>query len=295
MAKVFIGIALLFMLATAGVAFMLKGNVDKMQSALGKSKGQIADAEGKARAAKNDAEKAVKDAKEAVDKAAAAEKTAQDKTKEAEDAKTQVTEAKTVIEGKDKEIVALNEKLKNMTPGTGIDPAVVEQLKTQAADAAAKQQTAERERDEAKVALDAQIAKGSANDKLVADLQREKKERQAGTMRPGLQGRILAVNNGWNFVVLSVGDRHGVLVNSSLVVVRGNEPVARLRVTSVEPTTSIADVLPGTVRKGVTVQPGDSVIFEGTRGAQPAAKPAPESNPAPQAPIAAPAPSLPNS
>ena len=63
--------------------------------------------------------------------------------------------------------------------------------------------------------------------------------------KPGLQGRVLAVNSGWNFVVLSVGDKQGVVINSTLLVVRGNEPIARLRVTSVEPSTSIADVLPG--------------------------------------------------
>ena len=58
MAKVFIGIALVFMLATAGVGFALKGNVDKLQSALTGAKGKITIAEGNARAAKSDAEKA---------------------------------------------------------------------------------------------------------------------------------------------------------------------------------------------------------------------------------------------
>jgi len=73
--------------------------------------------------------------------------------------------------------------------------------------------------------------------------------------------------------------------------VRGNEPVARLRVTSVEPSTSIADVLPGSVRRGVSVQPGDTVIFEGGREPtdQPASKPAAEA-PAPAATV----PPLPN-
>ena len=52
MAKVFIGIALVFMLATAGLGFVLKGNIDKLQSALTATKGKITTAEGKARAAK---------------------------------------------------------------------------------------------------------------------------------------------------------------------------------------------------------------------------------------------------
>src|SRR5947208_1975938 len=103
MAKVFIGIAMLFMLVTAGVGFMLKGNVYKLQSTLTATKNKIADAEGKARAAKADADKAQGEAKAANEKATTAETLAATKTKEADDAKMQLAEAKTVIEGKDKE------------------------------------------------------------------------------------------------------------------------------------------------------------------------------------------------
>ncbi|EDY20498.1 hypothetical protein CfE428DRAFT_1695 [Chthoniobacter flavus Ellin428] len=295
MAKVFIGIALLFMLATAGVGFMLKGNVDKLQTSLSKTKGQIADAEGKARAAKNDAEKAQKDAKDAGDKAAAAEKTAADKTKEADDAKMQLAEAKQVLESKEKELAAAKASTNPADPNAP-KQADIDALKAQLADATAKEQAAEKDAEANKLAADAAVAKGAENDRQLAELRKKDHERDLGIMRPGLHGRILAVNSGWNFVVLSVGDKNGVLVNSSLVVVRGNEPVARLRVTSVEPSTAIADVLPGTVRKGVTVQPGDTVIFEGTRGNQQTTKPAPDSAPAPAPTLpVAPAPGLPNS
>jgi hypothetical protein len=50
-----------------------------------------------------------------------------------------------------------------------------------------------------------------------------------------------------------------------MIVVRNGQRVARVRVTSVEPTTAIADVLPGTLGRGETVQPGDTVIVEGSR------------------------------
>jgi hypothetical protein len=111
---------------------------------------------------------------------------------------------------------------------------------------------------------------------------------QAGAVRAGLQGRILAVNTGWNFVVLSVGDKQGVVVNAPLLVVRGNEPIARLRITSVEPSTSIADVIPSSVRRGTTVQAGDTVIFEGRTPATQTPKAPTQS---PESPIA---PALPN-
>ena len=64
------------------------------------------------------------------------------------------------------------------------------------------------------------------------------------------------------------------MMNATMLVLRGGEPIAKARISSVETSQSIADILPGSVRKGVTVQPGDNVVFEGTRGAA-AAQPAP--------------------
>jgi len=270
MAKVFIGIALLFMLVTAGVGFLLKGNVDKLQAKVSSANGKIAKAEGDARAAKNDAEKATKEAKDATDKAAAAEQAAATATKLADDNKKAADELKLVIEGKDKEIAAAKA---NPAAPTGPDPKIAE-LTAQLTEATTKADNTAKELAEQKQMNDTLIAKGKDNEQKVADLIKEKNQRALGVAKAGLQGRILAVNAGWNFVVLSVGDKQGVMVNSSLLVVRGNDPIARLRITSVEPSTSIADVLPGTMRRGVSIQPGDTVIFEGSRGvpAAPGAK-----------------------
>ena len=105
-------------------------------------------------------------------------------------------------------------------------------------------------------------------------MEKQKRDREKKLALNGLQGRILAVNAGWNFVVLSVGDKQGVSVNAPLLVVRGNQPIAKLRITSVEPSTSIADVLPGSVPRGISVQPGDTVIFQGrTSATEPDNKP----------------------
>ncbi len=111
MAKVFIGIALVFMLVTAGLGFALKSNVDKLQSALTAAKGKITTAEGNARAAKSDAEKAQKEAKDANDKADAATKTAEAKTKEAADNKQAADELRVVVDTKDSDIRQPSEKV----------------------------------------------------------------------------------------------------------------------------------------------------------------------------------------
>ena len=52
-------------------------------------------------------------------------------------------------------------------------------------------------------------------------------------------------------------------MNATMLVVRDDVPIGKVRITSVEPTSSIADILPGSLARGVTIQPGDRVIFEG--------------------------------
>jgi hypothetical protein len=297
MAKVFIGIAMLFMLVTAGVGFMLKGNVDKLQSAYGAAKNKISAAEGNARAAKADAEKAVAEAKTANEKATTAEATAAAKAKEADDAKTQAGEAKMMVEKLTANVADLEKKLADAGAGKP-DPTVNAAKDAQIAEITSQKQNLEKELAEQKQLFESQVAKGKENEVKLAELVKQNKQREGSFYKPGIQGRVLAFNTGWNFAVVSVGDKQGVMVNQTLLVVRGNEPVARLRITSVEPSTSIADVLPGTVRKGASVQPGDTVIFEGGRATpgQPGlpGKGSPEGG-APAAPVAAPAPALPNS
>lgn len=99
----------------------------------------------------------------------------------------------------------------------------------------------------------------------VAELQRKEQGRQKVQMRQGLSGTILAVNQAWNFVVLSLGDRQGVVPNAEMLVQRGDQYLGKVRVTSVEPSTSIADILVRTVPRGLSVMPGDRVIYQSQR------------------------------
>jgi hypothetical protein len=263
MAKLFIGLALLCMLATAGLGFLAKGNVDKLISTVKEKTIEVDKKTGEARTALKEKEKAEEELKVATVKAEEATKASELKDGELQKANVQIAEAKATIDAKTKEITDLNTKIAGMptspTAPVGDDPRVAAL-------------TAELQKSQADLAEIRQVAEITANRakdteaKLAAAEQKQKiREQQLGVA--GLQGRILAVNSGWNFVVLSVGDKQGVAVNAPLLVVRGGEPIARLRISSVEPSTSIADVIPGTVRRGATVQPGDTVIFEGRKGA----------------------------
>ena len=125
-----------------------------------------------------------------------------------------------------------------------------------------KAQTELAEANQVRVTLEEQ--KRAAEDK-VAVAEQEVKEYQGPIIRAGLTGKVLAYNPGWNFVVLNIGDRAGVKANTQMLVTRNGQRIATVRVTSVEPATAIADVIPGTLARGQTVQPGDSVVYEGRR------------------------------
>jgi len=95
-------------------------------------------------------------------------------------------------------------------------------------------------------------------------LEKEKLDRVAKVMKKGLEGRILAVNPAWNFVVLNLGDKNGVVSNAEMLVKRGTQLIGKVRITSVEPSTSIADIVSDSVPQGATIAPGDNVIYQAT-------------------------------
>ena len=94
------------------------------------------------------------------------------------------------------------------------------------------------------------------------DLRKRENDRRSLKMRNGLEGRILAVNQAWNFVVLNLGDKNGVVSNAEMLIKRGTQLIGKVRVTSVEPSTSIADIVSNSVPRGMSIQPGDNVIYQ---------------------------------
>lgn len=271
MAKLFIGIALALMLATAALGFLAKGNIDKLKTTLDGKKQEVEKQKGELRKADESLTTAKAELETANTKAQEAKTALDAKTSELTSATDKLATATSALETKTKEATDLQAKLDEAmkAPKAGMPAGDDPRIAALTADL----QKAQAELAEQKALVEATIKKGEADSQRVVELEKKEKLRAAGVTRPGLTGKILAVNPGWNFVVLSVGDRQGVMVNSPLLVIRGNTPVARLRITSVEPGTSIADVIPGSVTRGVSVQPGDTVIFEGrSESSKPAAE-----------------------
>jgi hypothetical protein len=82
-------------------------------------------------------------------------------------------------------------------------------------------------------------------------------------MVKGIRGRVDAVNAGWGFCVVSIGDKQGAAANKILIVVRDGRAIGKVKITNVESTQSVADILPNSFIKGTFVAPGDVVIYTG--------------------------------
>ena len=95
-------------------------------------------------------------------------------------------------------------------------------------------------------------------------MEEEQKRRESAANMPGVHGTVLAVNQAYNFVVLSMGERQGVVANSEMLIMRNGEFIGKIRISSVEPTTSIGDIISNSLARGVQVQPGDTVIYAGS-------------------------------
>jgi hypothetical protein len=266
MAKILLVISIVITLLTAGLGFMTKNKVDLLQSTLSSTKNELSSTKSTLENTKKDLNQTkeeltttTKNLEDSKTKLTAAETERDDAKKKADDLQTQITD-------RDAQIAKLSEDIKAAMGGTPQGDATIggqiKEMQDQLNRAVA-------ERDELKAVQETLNARVAEADQRAQQAQVQVKRYESGIARQSLQGRILAVNQGWNFVVLDVGDRQGATVGAPLLVLRGGQPVARLKITSVEPSTAIADVVAGSTMRGTTVQPGDRVVFAGARNQTP--------------------------
>lgn len=96
-----------------------------------------------------------------------------------------------------------------------------------------------------------------AAQKQVADLKDAINRSKTGDMKPGISGKVTFVNRTWNFVVLNVGLSDGVVPNGELIIYRGKNFLGKIRVTSAEANSAVADILPDAK---ADIQAGDDVL-----------------------------------
>ena len=108
-------------------------------------------------------------------------------------------------------------------------------------------------------------------------------------MLKGTRGQVLAVNAGWGFCVVSLGDKRGAAANKILIVTRGGQAIGKVRIINVEASQSVADIIPSSFARGMYVQPGDEVIYTGDDKVREEPAPADSNAPRNSAPSAPPA------
>ncbi len=260
MAKILLIISALVIAATAYLGFATKQKVEGIVTELSDKKKSLGIAQTDLTKTKGTLKKTEEELVGAKADIEVKEKDIAGKKGEIDSLGAKLTEASTALAAKIAEIEALTKR------GDGTEPAIdLVQLKkdfdeTKAAKADLEVKVAEltQIRDTMSKKVSEEVARTAAEKQKVEEYKRD-------FTKPGVTGTILAHNAGWNFVVINIGDRQSVKIGKVFVVTRDGQMVGKVRVTSVEPSTSIADVIPSTVPKGDSVQPGDRVIYEVAR------------------------------
>ncbi len=171
----------------------------------------------------------------------AALQTQQTRTREVEGKLADITKE---LSNKDAEIAKYT---KSLPPGMTID-----QVQAKLKEFEEQFTTLEQE----KKVLNEQLVKLDGEKKA---LEEQARNRRDGKLPPGLTGHILAVNDEWNFVVIDVGAKQGVIENVPMIVYRNEALIGKVKITSVEPSVSIADIMPEW--KQGEIHEGDTVMF----------------------------------
>lgn len=260
MGKLLVIASVVISLATAGLGFVNKG-------ALGKTKEDLAASEAAKTAAETKATAAAKDLKTKSDELTTAQAAQAQAEAAAASAKTELATAKTALDAAtskaadaETQIATLNNQVKELNDKISAAPvggATNNDASAQIAELTTQLQ--EKETLVAKLQSELDNSKG-----IQKGLQAKIDQKTQVLLKKGTEGRILAVNPAWNFVVLNLGDKQNVSNNTELLVKRGTRFLGKVRITSVEPSTSIADIVVNSMPQGATISPGDTVIFQGS-------------------------------
>ena len=94
---------------------------------------------------------------------------------------------------------------------------------------------------------------------LTAELEKYTKgEDKAPPLPAGLKGKVLAVDPKYDFVVVDLGEKDGIIPRGELLVSRDGKLVAKIRILRVEPSRCIANILPQW--KQADVLEGDQIL-----------------------------------
>jgi hypothetical protein len=246
--KIFLGIAALGLLASLAMGYLVSGKYAQ-------SRADVATAATQNAAATAEAAKEKKLAEAAAVAQAEAEKKATDAASKLTDLTTQLTAAQAKADDAQKaldsakadgakaaaDLADINKQLDGKTV-----PDIIAARDKAVADLASSQS-------EQKIMADQLQAANQSITKLTADINASK----IGSIPPGVSGKVTFVNRTWNFVVIDVGLNNSVVPNGTLIVYRKNTFLGKIKVTTADANSAVADILPDS--KG-DIQVGDYVL-----------------------------------
>lgn len=253
MAKILNIVSLVVLAVALALGFVNSGKRKTTLADLETTKGQLVAAGQQAKESETAASKAKEELVAEKGKREAAEAELNPVKAKLGEAEAKISALTADVAAKDKEIADL--KATPVNPGTTPAPDAA------VTDARVKELEAQVAAIEGEKKILAEQAEGLKGE--VAALRDAEQKKAQGLMKKGLEGTVLAYNPAWNFVVLNIGDRQGAAAGAELVVARGSTMVGRVKITSVEPSTSIADVVLSSVATGSHIAPGDKVIYPG--------------------------------
>ena len=259
MPKILVGVSFLLLSLSLLFGFLNSGKVKGLRDQLA----ETISLEQRATSARIASEKKMKAREKEFTDAATTSATAEAKTSGAQAELSKAQSEKAGLEAKlrasEGQIADLQKRVADATVGgaSGAGDGSPNEMKVQLDDA--RQQVAAAEQEKTILADKVKAAQDQ-----VAAMEEEQKRRESAAKKPGVHGTVLAVNQAYNFVVLSMGERQGVVANSEMLIMRNGEFIGKIRISSVEPTTSIGDIISNSLARGVQVQPGDTVIYAGS-------------------------------
>jgi hypothetical protein len=183
-------------------------------------------------------------------------------------AKNKLRNAEAEAERTQKDVDSANQKIaeykqqfeqlrKEMPEGFTLEkaPEIMNSIKKEIADNKGKAEKTQELID----AKDGELKKVQAQ---LSDIAESIEVRKKSFDRNSLSATIVAVNNDWGFVVIEGGENKGITVDTKLLVTRGNQPIGRLNIVSVDQSKTLANIDLKSVRNGVAIAPGDRVILE---------------------------------
>lgn len=120
--------------------------------------------------------------------------------------------------------------------------------------------------EELKVVREGAVKKVQGEESEIGRRQGVQSDWRALVRRNGTEATITAVNPDWGFVVINAGESAKIDPAVPLIVTRNGKRVGQLRIVSVEKNQTVADVVPGSVREGDAIAPGDTVILKTPQG-----------------------------